>query len=165
MIDERRCAIHLRFPGYVIFDDGSVVSHLKAPRILSPIRVGKYVGLQLRNSDGVTQKIYLHRLVAETFHGAPPPGQEVRHLDGNKKRNSEDNLRWGTRAQNAADKVIHGTAPLGENHGGAKLTDQEVLLIRRLARAGIKGRRIAEYFDVGPMTVSRIINNQLWRHL
>jgi hypothetical protein len=63
------------------------------------------------------------------------------------------------------DKVAHGTAPRGENHGGSKLADREVLLIRRLQRAGIRQNAIANYFNVSNMTISRIANGILWRHI
>lgn len=164
-MSEPRAAVHLKFPCYVVYDDGSVISHIKAPRLLSPIRMGNYVGLQLRSAKGETTKVYLHRLVAETFHGAPAPGQEVRHKDGIKAHNGADNLLWGTRIENMQDKNLHGTSPQGERHGGSKLTEREVRLIRRMKRAGIKQNLIATRFGVSQMTISRVANGVLWRHI
>lgn len=161
-----RLATHLRFPKYVICGDGTVTSLVhKRPRDLKPIRMGEYQGFTLVNSDGVLQRVYLHRLVAETFHGAPQAGEEVRHKDGIKEHCWADNLCWGTRSQNMQDKIAHGTAPLGEKHGGAKLTDGEVRLIRDLCRRGLLQKDAAEQFGVAQMTISRIVNNKLWRHL
>jgi DNA invertase Pin-like site-specific DNA recombinase len=86
-------------------------------------------------------------------------------LDGIKSHNWEANLRWGTRIQNMQDKNLHGTSPQGERHGGAKLTEREVRLIRRLRRAGIKQNLIATRFGVSKMTISRVANGILWRHI
>ena len=159
-------ATHLRFPKYVVCEDGSITSAIhKSPRVLKPIKRGKYLGFTLRDAGGVLRPVYLHRLVAETFHGLGKPGEEVRHLDGFKSNCRADNLAWGTRATNMQDKVAHGTAPRGENHGGSKLTEREVRLIRRLERAGIRQNAIATYFKVSNMTVSRVANGVLWRHI
>lgn len=161
-----RLAIHLRFPKYIISHDGTVTSIVhKRPRDLRPIRCGEYQGFTLLNADGVLQRVYLHRLVAETFHGAPKDGEEVRHKDGIKAHCWADNLCWGSRSENAQDKVAHGTAPLGERHGGSKLTEGEVRLIRDLCRDGLLQKHAAERFGVGQMTISRIVNNKLWRHI
>lgn len=55
----------------------------------------------------------VHRLVAEAFHGPCPEGMTlVRHLDGSRDNNTPDNLRWGTKSENALDSVAHGTHPL-----------------------------------------------------
>lgn len=159
-------ATHIRYPKYIVSDDGTVMSIVhKRTRVLKPIKCGKYLGFTLLDADGVLRRVYWHRLVAETFYGAPKDGEEVRHKDGIKKHCWADNLCWGTREQNAQDKVRHGTAPLGEKHGGAKLTEGEVRLIRDLCRDGLLQKHAAEKFGVGKMTISRIVNNKLWRHL
>lgn len=53
----------------------------------------------------------VHRLVAIAFLGAPPPGHEVRHLDGQPSNNKLSNLAWGTDSENGLDQVRHGTHP------------------------------------------------------
>ena len=52
---------------------------------------------------------YVHEWVASAFHGPRPPEAEVRHLDGDSLNNCADNLAWGSRAENMADAVAHGT--------------------------------------------------------
>ena len=58
---------------------------------------------------GKRRKFRVHQLVALAYHG-PKPGEdyEVRHLDGNPKNNRAGNLAWGTRSENAKDRVKHG---------------------------------------------------------
>lgn len=52
----------------------------------------------------------VHRLVLLAFVGPPPEGaDEALHGDGDPSNNALPNLRWGTRAENAADCLLHGT--------------------------------------------------------
>lgn len=52
----------------------------------------------------------VHHLVLEAFVGPrPTPRAECCHWDGDPSHNWPGNLRWGTRADNAADKRRHGT--------------------------------------------------------
>lgn len=53
---------------------------------------------------GRTQRI--HRLVLAAFFG--PSDMLGRHLDGNPKNNSLENLRYGTPLENSADRIAHG---------------------------------------------------------
>jgi hypothetical protein len=58
---------------------------------------------------GIPTKRTLHSLVAEAFIGPCPPGQEVRHLDGQRENTLAVNLAYGTRSDNVQDAVSHGT--------------------------------------------------------
>jgi len=51
----------------------------------------------------------LHSLVAETFIGPRPAGQEVLHKDGSRTNNCVENLRYGTRSENIRDAVRQGS--------------------------------------------------------
>lgn len=155
-----------RFPDYIIGIDGSVFSYVHyRPRLLKPIRFGKYLGVTLRAADGAQQRAYIHGLVAEAFHGPRPDGMEVRHLDGDRLNNDATNLRWGTRSQNMRDKERHGTAPRGERHPHAKLTDTDVREIRRMRDAGASLPQIMRRFNISRMTAWRVAARKLWRHV
>ncbi|WP_197515486.1 NUMOD4 motif-containing HNH endonuclease [Mycobacterium sp. E1747] len=65
------------------------------------------VGLH-RNGTALTR--YVHALVMEAFVGSRPPGYQTRHLNGNPRDCRLVNLAYGTAVENAADKVLHGTA-------------------------------------------------------
>lgn len=51
---------------------------------------------------------YIHRLVLEAFDRPSLPGEECRHLDGNRQNNESNNLSWGTSTDNNYDIVEHG---------------------------------------------------------
>lgn len=70
--------------------------------------------------NGKRKSAFVHRLVAEKFlEPRPSPQHEIRHLDGNRQNNSSDNLAWGTRKDNAADREAHGRTSRGEKHSEA----------------------------------------------
>ena len=77
-------------------------------------------------------KKWVHQLILTTFVGDPKLGEESRHLNGNPFENRVDNLAWGTRQDNADDRVKHGRTPQGEKSGTHKLTAEQVLEIRRV---------------------------------
>lgn len=159
-------ACHRNFPRYVVSSAGEVISMVrKRPRVLRPIARGQYLGFTLLDDTGRLRPVYLHRLVAETFHGEPLPGHQTRHLDGDRHNNSAANLSWGTPSENMRDKEAHGTAPQGERHPMAKLTEREVAAIRRLHRLNIGPQAVMKRFGISRMTHWRIVNNKLWRNV
>lgn len=65
------------------------------------------VGLTGSGRKKETRKV--HKLVATAFLGAPPPGLEVCHNDGDEANCAVSNLRYDTRIANEHDKRLHGT--------------------------------------------------------
>jgi len=57
--------------------------------------------------EGKSYAFTVHRLVLEAFVGPCPEGCETRHLNGNRADNRLENLKWGTAAQNSADRIRH----------------------------------------------------------
>jgi hypothetical protein len=93
------------------------------------------------------QTCTVHRLVLEAFVGARPLNLECRHLDGNADNNQLDNLVWGTKLDNEADKVRHGTAKR------MPLTVEEIVDIRHSPR---KQQELADQYGVTQSLISRI---------
>ncbi len=106
------------------------------------------------------RKLRVHHAVLFAFVGPRPVGQECRHLDGNPANNHLDNLRWGTRLENSADKTRHGTELHGESKPGARLTVEQVRSIRVDPRAA---RAVGAEYGVSHTAVLRIRRGERWR--
>lgn len=50
----------------------------------------------------------VHQLVVLAFIGPRPEGMEVRHLNGIRSDNRLENLMYGTKKENMADRALHG---------------------------------------------------------
>jgi hypothetical protein len=109
------------------------------------------------------KKIYVHRAVCELFNGPPLPGQQCRHLDGNRKNNDAQNLMWGTASENNQDKIAHGTNGEGEKNPMAKLTKEDVQEIRTRVANGESQISMCNIFNVSPMTISRAVRKVNWK--
>lgn len=121
-----------------------------------------FVGLW---SDGKMSRHSVHRLVAYAFIGTPPTvSHEVAHNDGRRANNNLRNLRWATRAENHADKKEHGTDQVGARNGNSKLSESQVREILKHPVTTNKSE-LARKFGVSQVTISRILNREIWKHI
>lgn len=172
------------FPGYFITKSGEVYSTI--PRYRQPKKIRKLsswnnkgypsIGLS-RNGKKIKQ--YIHNLLLETFVSPrPSKDHQCRHLNGNPKDFRLKNLKWGTKTENQADRLLHKTDNRGEKHGMSRLTKSQVLEIRRLAKGSNTqhGKRkvdtgngnykaIAKKFGISPTTVGTIARKVAWNWL
>ena len=158
------------FPDYQVSSNGQVkrvtggVKGAKKGRILRGGMVNGCPTVCLRK-NGRSYWLLVSRLVLRTFVGPPPTRQhEAAHEDGDSTRNLLGNLRWATRAENEGDKVGHGRTNRGERHGMSKLTERQVIRIRRQWRPGLTIALAARY-GVCRECVRDIVNGKRWRHL
>lgn len=127
------------------------------------VKIPKYLLVTFK-VHGESKRFLVHRLVCEVFNGEPPSSKhEVAHYDGNSFNNFHENLRWATRKENIADKKRHGTQLQGEDHPLAKLSEEDVVKIRRMLMSGMKNCEIAEQFNVLPNCISRIKTGKRWK--
>jgi hypothetical protein len=154
-----------QYPGYAISDDGRIRG--RSGKWLSPSpNSGGYLHVTVFSPTGKQHSRTVHHLVGWAFHGEPQPGQQIRHLDGNKLNNAATNLRWGTGAQNQQDRILHGTAMAGERHPRATITDDDVRSMRRIyAAGGATQRELAAIYGFCDQQVYRIINRRAWKHV
>jgi hypothetical protein len=131
-------------------------------RLHEPVNGHLYVVLY---AGGCRRQMYVHRLVLEAVVGPCPVGQECRHLDGNPGNNHVGNLAWGTHTENMADRVRHGTSNRGVRNGNARLTEDDVVEIRRRLGQGMLHREIASLFGVRQPAISLIKTGKRWAHL
>lgn len=165
------------FPRYAINESGVVLSicghgfgagtnlpWADAKQIKPTTGTGGYQFVSLRH-DGRTSRASVHALVITTFVGPCPLGMQCRHLDGNRTNNHVSNLAWGTPLENQHDRIRHGTNNKGSNVCTSKLTDNDVLEIRRRAANGESKVDIAKDFPVNPPNISHIVLRRSWKHI
>lgn len=106
-----------------------------------------------------------HAIMCSIHHGKrPSEHHEVAHSCGNRVCVNPEHLRWATRVENAADKKIHGTQPLGDRCHSSKLTESDVIEIRKLRETETL-KRLSDKFGVSISTVSRICSGDSWAWL
>lgn len=107
-----------------------------------------------------------HRWVCRKFHGEPPfEGAEAAHSCGVRLCVNPEHLSWKTPKQNSADRLIHGTDSRGEKSPLHKVTTNEVLEIRRLAKAKVRFQDIATIYGLSASGVNTIVQRRTWKHL
>lgn len=125
-----------------------------------------YMSACISSDEGDIRPRVVHRLVLLAFVGPCPTGHEARHIDGDRKNNSLSNLRWGTKDENAADRIAHGTQVRGEKVNTSRLTPEQVREIRRrYADESIGHRRLAAAYGVARNTIAGILTGKTWAHL
>lgn len=112
--------------------------------------------------DGKGKTCTVHTLVLLAFVGPKPPGQECRHLNGNREDPRLCNLAWGLPIENTYDRIKHGTMPRGIKHHKAKLTEDQ---IRQIRKATGTHRSIGAKFGISTSLVSTIKSGKSWAHI
>lgn len=129
-------------------------------RILRPW-IGRYASVTVAG-----RHCFVHRLVAEAFIGPCPQGHVVRHGPGGRLDNRPENLCYGTPAQNnGADKLRDGTISRGMRNGSARLTEAQVIAIKRRSASGESRASLGREFGVRPENVSHIALGRNWSWL
>lgn len=147
-------------PEYKITKSGQVWS-TRTNKWRKPYTANKHLHILFR-VNRVSSTRSVGSLVLETFVSSRPEGLECRHLDGNPLNNNLDNLAWGTRQENVADRVIHGTNLRGERNGNSKLTDRQAAEIRQCLANDIPPKVLAKHFQVNRVTIYNIKNQKTY---
>ena len=150
---------------------------------------GCWPWLGVRRPDGMRYGIikidmktrYAHRIAFYLHNGRHPEnGKVVLHTCDNPICVNPAHLKEGTPADNVDDCISKGRNAVGSKNGMtrpevrakiareknpmAKLTQEEVALIRRLHDNGEQGSRLAERFKVSCALISLITNWKRWPH-
>lgn len=109
-----------------------------------------------------------HRFAWGLSNGPIPDGLKVLHNcpDGDNPACCNPAHLWlGTEAENSKDMVEKGRSCRGERHPAAKLTEAQVLEIRRLHSKKTPLAALAALFDTNQKHIESIVYLKAWRHL
>ena len=111
------------------------------------------------------KKIGSNRVGWELVYGPIPPSINVLHsCDSPRCCNP---LHWflGTQRDNIVDMLEKHREARGEMNGRAKLTKNDVLIIRKKASQGVSRIDLAKVFGLAPDYVGDLINRKSWKHI
>ncbi len=161
---------------YSITRDGRVWSHKRKVKNGNGFRTvnGKWLTPSIKENgyliiglweNNKGKSYYLHRLIAMAFISNPKNKLFINHIDGNKLNNDISNLEWCTFQENMIHAVKNGLTIKGENAWNSKLTEKEVIIIRKMASKGITQRKIAKEFNIAFQTISKVVRKEIWIHI
>ena len=119
---------------------------------------------------GKCQRYLVHRLVAKAFIPTQNYNYQINHIDGDKTNNTITNLEWVTPAQNMKHAwetgLINSEHSKGSNHANSKLTEKDVIEIRKLAaEKQLTRQQICDKFGISISTYKGIVTKRSWRHV
>ncbi len=105
------------------------------------------------------------RIAYELWKGSVPKDKEVLHNCDNPKCVNPSHLHIGTRAENQHEMVIRGRSNRGVDVNTNKLSEKEVLQIRKLSKCGESNGALAKKFSVTSTNIGFIVRGVTWKHL
>lgn len=154
---------------YRAWSDGRIMGLYRKRLLKTRINEDGYEEVTLGRLDQRNSRIKVHRIIAMLFvpNNDPENKVEVNHKDLNKLNNDYTNLEWVTHKENVAYSVERGSYNKGQHarelNGRAKITDNDVIEIRRLLNEGWKIADIARKFNIGWSTVQHIKLGDTWK--
>lgn len=129
----------------------------------------EWIGSLASNGYGLypTYKKYLgtpwaHRIAYILFHGPIPHGMVVMHSCDNKLCVNPQHLSIGTQLDNESDKINKGRQLSGDRHPQAKLTVEQVRVIR--VENGTY-KELAAKYGVAPSQICVIKRGRAWKNV
>lgn len=159
---------------YQVSNMGRVKSFKRKPEaLLKPLNNGDDYWQVNFKVDGKRRALLIHRLVMLAFSPIDNPDDlEVDHLDGNPANCALSNLEWTTTLENTRRAFKSGrprdkSKSSGEASVLSKLTNADVLRIRRICEVGGRGIKIflAREYGVNRGTIENIASGYTWKHL
>lgn len=141
-----------------------------AGKLLKPIKhINGYQVAHFR-FNGRNSIMLLHRVVCAAFLGKLPDGKEVNHKNGDRGDNRLVNLEYVTRSENLKHKFrVLKSPPIrnkGESAGRAKLTNAQVIEIRRrYSTNNVSQQSLALEFGVSQPVIGFIVRRVTWKHI
>ncbi len=124
------------------------------------------IGLRVQ---GKKKQFCVHKLAAEYFIPRDDENQSVViHKDWNKANNYVRNLQWITPEDSYKrmhKKLKDDQKKNGRTVTNSKLKAEDIILLKRMLKNGIKQNVVAKLFAISEMQVTRIKRNENWAHI
>lgn len=149
---------------YLISENGEVFNTIRN-KYLKPNKTKRGY---FRISLGRKLRIFVHRMVAETYIPNPNNYPYINHIDGNGLNNHVSNLEWCTQTRNVQHAYDIGLRESikGKDHFRAKLKEEDIPVIRDLYNnQGYNYTQIARMYGLTNGPIWQIINNKIWKHV
>lgn len=153
---------------YAASEDGQIWSHRNKIIMKQQLTSMGYPTVQLC-VNGKRKALSVHRLIAFAYLGKSE--LVVNHKNGIKRDNRIENLEYCTRSENIKHAFRTGlkkpTVLQGEQHGGSKLSNEDILAIRDLFAQPNppQQRAVAKACGVADTTIRHIIQRKRWNHV
>lgn len=121
--------------------------------------------------NAVRKDVLAHRAVWQAFNGPIPDGLQINHKNGVRHDNRLSNLEVVTIRENAIHKYkvngyrSRGRSPEGVRNHAAKLSDDDIRAIRKLAADGVIQKEIGRRFGISQVMAGKIANRKNWSHV
>jgi hypothetical protein len=138
----------------------------KKEKFLSDWNCGKGYRKVKLSKDSIEKSFRVHRLVAENFLSNPESKLEVNHINGIKNDNRVENLEWSTSSENTIHALNNKLkiSQKGSEHGMSKLTEIDVIEIRKIGRNKTL-KEVSKIYSVSESLISNVLLNKIWNHV
>ena len=155
------------FPNYFVDTQGNVYSkksgHLKKLNPWKHVRGSRLIDFK---KDGKKYHKVVSHLILETFVGPRPEGKVCCHGIEGSFIDSLENLSWKTQSENCyEDKIRDGTIQRGDNNATSKVTELQVLEIRKLYLQGSTCKELSKIYGLHYKSIGRIVKRISWKHV
>ncbi len=125
-----------------------------------------YLSVSLRK-NGLGERRYIHRLVAEAFLEKPKDKEKtcVNHKDGDKSNNCVDNLEWVSYSENELHSYrVLGKDTKGKKGANRKLTKENIIYIFKNMKTRTL-KQISIDLGVSPTSIRSVINGETYKNI
>lgn len=150
---------------YGVNDRGDVINiHHRKSLTQTPNKNG-YLQVSVKTPWRKQNVIEVHVLVCKYHVPNPELKDQINHKDGNIYNNNSSNLEWVTHTENIRHAYETGlNSSVGENHPSSKLTKNDVVRIKEMAKLNISNYKIAKLYNVTASTIKKITTGKTWKH-
>lgn len=154
---------------YRAWSNGRIMGLSRGRYLKTRINADGYEEVTLGCTGQRNASVRVHRIIASLFvpNDQPDVKVEVNHKDCNRLNNDYTNLEWVTHQENITYSVALGNysngSHAGEHNGRARLTKDDVRIIRQLIADGYSTAELARMYNVGWSTIYHIKIGNTWK--